>query len=392
MNPSILSPSVLSKILLVSGSEITKKSSHKDVLMFKGNELVDYVFKSYNQKDRDKKEIECYINDTYSNHETSLRLIWPINSSYSFTDSKKKYCFLPDYLEYLSLDPRILNLDRATLKKKNLSCLQKLKSDFEVSAIRLPKKGNTQDKNDVESIAQENEQINNENVNNNDDDEDESKPYYFFEEDFKTSEYLTNIENLVENIQMTMLRIKGSAIDDKTFKVDYSKIENLDIFQKDFKNLVKLLPFADIKPLGEKKALNYAFFINLYNILSIHSLVEWKRTTGSLKMSNFQRVSYFNMFKYCVGGYVLSLNDIEHGILRGMDNFGVSKFKTIWAGLFTQNFSDRSKLRFSKLDGRRQMVMSYPDFGNRCNCIRSKDSFLSELWSFFMSTNWDIFI
>lgn len=72
-----------------------------------------------------------------------------------------------------------------------------------------------------------------------------------------------------------------------------------------------------------------AFFINCYNILNLHSLVEWKRTKGRLTMTALERTDFFNLYKYNIGGCNYSLNDIEHGVLRGNDNFGVSKMHTI---------------------------------------------------------------
>ena len=187
---------------------------------------------------------------------------------------------------------------------------------------------------------------------------------YFFEDNFKDHESLNNIEFLVDELQWTMLRIKGEAIDSTTFKVDYEKIETLEVFQTNFKKLLSLLPFADLKTLTINKKVNIAFFINLYNILTIHSLVTWsKLNKGKLSMSNWQRVTYFNMFKYCVGGYIFSLNDIEHGVLRNNNRFGLSKFKTVWAGLITKHFTDTSNDRFTRTDGRKQVVLTDSGIG-----------------------------
>ena len=173
------------------------------------------------------------------------------------------------------------------------------------------------------------------------------------------------MESLVRELQYTMLRIKGKAIDPETFQVDYSKIEEIEDFNVDFQNLVRLLPFVDLQSIKNSKTVNLAFFINLYNILTIHSLVSWKKLKGRMTMSDWERTNYFNMFKYCIGGYLFSLNDIEHGLLRNEDNFGNSKLKMVFAGLFTGNFSDRSRERFDKYDGRKQLNLTKDRVGKQ---------------------------
>ena len=62
-----------------------------------------------------------------------------------------------------------------------------------------------------------------------------------------------------------------------------------------------------------------AFFINVYNSLTIHAMVRqtqlYKFTTNPKEVSGF-----FDKHCYCIGGHIYSLDDIEHGALR--DNTG----------------------------------------------------------------------
>ena len=51
-----------------------------------------------------------------------------------------------------------------------------------------------------------------------------------------------------------------------------------------------------------------SFFINVYNALVIHANVEVGLPVGS-----WQRYKFFNKISYMIGGYLYSLNDIEHG-------------------------------------------------------------------------------
>jgi hypothetical protein len=52
-------------------------------------------------------------------------------------------------------------------------------------------------------------------------------------------------------------------------------------------------------------------FINIYNALVIHAFA----VHGAFKNA-LERNKFFGTYKYNIGGYLYSLNDIEHGILR----------------------------------------------------------------------------
>ena len=55
-----------------------------------------------------------------------------------------------------------------------------------------------------------------------------------------------------------------------------------------------------------------AFWLNLYNALTLHALHAVR-----VKESVLERAGFFQMFAYRVSGLNFSLNDIEHGVLRG---------------------------------------------------------------------------
>ncbi len=55
-----------------------------------------------------------------------------------------------------------------------------------------------------------------------------------------------------------------------------------------------------------------AFWINLYNTMVIHGVIDW-----DIRESVKERNGFFTRLKYEIGGHLFSLNDIEHGILRG---------------------------------------------------------------------------
>lgn len=55
-----------------------------------------------------------------------------------------------------------------------------------------------------------------------------------------------------------------------------------------------------------------AFWINLYNTLTVHAIVEFE-----VKGSVLSERGFFRKARYAVGEFVLSLDEIEHGVLRG---------------------------------------------------------------------------
>jgi hypothetical protein len=63
---------------------------------------------------------------------------------------------------------------------------------------------------------------------------------------------------------------------------------------------------------GCTEAERRAAFINIYNSLIIHGLIVCPSPTSFLS-----RLTFFTKICYDLGGQVFSLDDIEHGILRG---------------------------------------------------------------------------
>lgn len=63
------------------------------------------------------------------------------------------------------------------------------------------------------------------------------------------------------------------------------------------------------------------FFINLYNVLTVHAIAvsaASARAAGDGPLDSVLSVPHFwRRFAYDVGGAVFTLDDIEHGILRG---------------------------------------------------------------------------
>lgn len=70
---------------------------------------------------------------------------------------------------------------------------------------------------------------------------------------------------------------------------------------------LQIFDIADLKNTDEQKA----FWINLYNLLSVHGIVRFQ-----INLTVWERPNFFSSTEYNIGGYRFSLYDILHGILR----------------------------------------------------------------------------
>eukprot|EP01138_Halocafeteria_seosinensis_P005117 gb/GECG01005231.1/.p1 GENE.gb/GECG01005231.1/~~gb/GECG01005231.1/.p1 ORF type:complete len:274 (+),score=39.50 gb/GECG01005231.1/:1-822(+) len=90
--------------------------------------------------------------------------------------------------------------------------------------------------------------------------------------------------------------------------LDYGSIRNSNEFDR-FKKLTATLQLLNLDNLSEQELI--AFFINIYNALVIHGYIQYGIPTNTLN-----RISFFENVSYKIGPYVLSLGDIEHGVMR----------------------------------------------------------------------------
>ncbi|XP_078331324.1 uncharacterized protein LOC111126605 [Crassostrea virginica] len=115
--------------------------------------------------------------------------------------------------------------------------------------------------------------------------------------------------DLAKKLQKTMLSIKGECIGEDR-GIDYDKLKSSASY-KEYKSETLFLQTVSLDELSENE--RKAFFINLYNALTIHGLAEQAALPSSvLDIQQFWKTTGYN-----VGGLVYSLDDIEHGILRG---------------------------------------------------------------------------
>lgn len=111
-------------------------------------------------------------------------------------------------------------------------------------------------------------------------------------------------------LTLSMADLKARFIDPERGVVQYHAIHNSEQFEK-YKDLTKGLQSFNLQSLKDRGQ-RLAFWINIYNTAVIHGVIEL-----GLKHSVKEVSKFFDRIVYEIGGYRFSLNDMEHGILRG---------------------------------------------------------------------------
>lgn len=111
-------------------------------------------------------------------------------------------------------------------------------------------------------------------------------------------------------LQRTMLQMKGEYMTEDGKGVNYDMLTHSELFDR-YQCLTRELNQCSPSHLDEDE--RKAFFINVYNALTIHGLATAEQLPRSvLDVSNFWKLTC-----YSIGGMIFSLDDIEHGVLRG---------------------------------------------------------------------------
>jgi hypothetical protein len=104
--------------------------------------------------------------------------------------------------------------------------------------------------------------------------------------------------------------LKARFIDPEKGVVRYRAIRSSEAFEQ-YKDLTKGLRLFDLRSLRERNR-RLAFWINIYNSAVIHGVIELGIEKSVKEVSGF-----FDRVTYEIGGFHFSLNEMEHGILRG---------------------------------------------------------------------------
>ena len=115
---------------------------------------------------------------------------------------------------------------------------------------------------------------------------------------------------LSTRLQGLILSLKSEFVREDGTGVDYAAARDSSAFAE-YALAARDLQLVEVESLGSE-AERRCLFINLYNALTVHGLV----TTSPLPESPQTVADFYNSTAYRVGSRTLTLNDIEHGILR----------------------------------------------------------------------------
>lgn len=112
--------------------------------------------------------------------------------------------------------------------------------------------------------------------------------------------------DISKDLRRRLLSLYGTYTNDTGTRVDYAALRASPEFAEYTIATSELQCVEDVPllPVDERKA----FFINIYNSLIIHA--------KAVNVRGLTRLSLFDLASYQIGEYLLTANDIEHGILR----------------------------------------------------------------------------
>jgi hypothetical protein len=121
---------------------------------------------------------------------------------------------------------------------------------------------------------------------------------------------LVSGEDISQQLKSKIDNLKLNFFDMEKGGVNYEGMRNSDAFE-DYKAATRGLASLYLEELATRQA-KLAFWINIYNALVVHGILELDVSKSVKEVPSFFKTVFYN-----VGGYVFSLDDIEHGVLRG---------------------------------------------------------------------------
>lgn len=116
-------------------------------------------------------------------------------------------------------------------------------------------------------------------------------------------------EEVVSELKETMNILRGAFFDTRNGRVAYERMKNSEVYLEyvEKSRLLQGLALESLTTEEEKKA----FWINIYNLLVIHGVIELDIRDSVKEVKDF-----FKRIYYRIGGVDFCPEDIEHGILR----------------------------------------------------------------------------
>lgn len=126
---------------------------------------------------------------------------------------------------------------------------------------------------------------------------------------------LTMPDDLAAKIKQTLDELKDSVMDKTGTKVDYAALRESPTYAAYREECLALLRHYQPENLSNVPA-RRAFWINLYNALVLDAVIAFS-VQRSVTEGRLGLLAFFRRAAYLVDGQRVSLEDIEHGILRG---------------------------------------------------------------------------
>ncbi|NCF65564.1 MAG: DUF547 domain-containing protein [Chloroflexi bacterium] len=121
--------------------------------------------------------------------------------------------------------------------------------------------------------------------------------------------------DLASRLKIRLAKLKALAMDPDGLKVDYEALYNSEAYTAYRQEELAALQQFDPQQLLSVEA-SRAFWINLYNALVIDAVISFD-VQKSVTEGRLGMMTFFRQAAYMVSGQRMSLEDIEHGILRG---------------------------------------------------------------------------
>ena len=120
--------------------------------------------------------------------------------------------------------------------------------------------------------------------------------------------------DLAAELKMAMDEFKIAAMDEDGYQVNYARLRESKVYAEYRDFCVHRLRFFKTSALAGRDE-SLAFWINLYNALVLDGIINFN-VQNSVTEGHLGVLAFFRKAAYEVGGLTVSLEDIEHGILR----------------------------------------------------------------------------
>ncbi len=131
--------------------------------------------------------------------------------------------------------------------------------------------------------------------------------------------------DIARKLKISMNVLRGAFFDTEKGRVAYEQMKSSGAYEE-YRDMSFTLQYMDLNELGSRQE-RISFWINLYNVIVIHGVVELGIRDSVKEVRNF-----YKRIKYQVGNMFFSPHEIEHGILRGNRRPPVSIFRAFGSG------------------------------------------------------------